>query len=188
MSTSPRSRPRRVDAERNRDTILAAARKALTESHATYVSMTEIARRAGVGVGTVYRNYPSRRQLLEAVFTDEVDRVCAQARAMCEDTPGEAFFQWLRSFFTFARSRTDVAVELISEIGLDTPLFRSDRARFCAAGQPLLEAAQAAGECGSRLDIGQILDALVWLARGPADNDHVQPIVDVFFKGLKATQ
>lgn len=177
-------RRQRLDAQRNRDRILAAAREAFTDGDASSVSMAEVARRAGVGVGTVYRHYPGRRHLLEAVFTDEVDAVCAQAAEVGGKSAAEALVAWLQQFFAFAYARNDVAIELISKIGLETAVFRNDRMRFCAAGLPLLEAAQHSGECGTRLDIGQILDVLVSIARLQGGIDHVQPMVDVFFDGL----
>jgi AcrR family transcriptional regulator len=74
LDRSP-SPPRRADAERNRDKILAAARAAFAEPDAQ-PSMAEISRRAGVGMATLYRNFPGRRELLEALYTDEVDAIC----------------------------------------------------------------------------------------------------------------
>ena len=185
MAAIVRPRRQRLDAQRNRDTILAAAREAFTSGDASSVSMAEVARRAGVGVGTVYRHYAGRRQLLEAVFTDEVEAVCAQATEVGGASPAEALVAWLQQFFGFAYARNGVAIELMSEIGVETEVFRNDRRRFSAAGQPLLEAAQQSGECGTRVDIGQILDVLVSIARLQWGGiDHVQPMVDVFFDGL----
>ena len=73
-----RSPSRRADAERNRGKVLAAARAAFADPGAE-VSMAEVSRRAGVGMATLYRNFPGRRELLEALYTDEVDAVCAAA-------------------------------------------------------------------------------------------------------------
>jgi AcrR family transcriptional regulator len=83
------SRPpaRRADAERNRDKILTAARSAFADPEAE-VSMAEVSRRAGVGMATLYRNFPGRRELLEALYTDEVDAVCqAAAAGRCRPAP-----------------------------------------------------------------------------------------------------
>ena len=82
-----RSTDRRADAERNRDKILAAARAAFADTSAQ-VSMAEISRRAGVGMATLYRNFPTRQELLEALYTDEVDAVCAAAATVDGETPG----------------------------------------------------------------------------------------------------
>ncbi|MBR7741850.1 TetR/AcrR family transcriptional regulator [Phycicoccus sp. BSK3Z-2] len=182
--TSSQRRPR-IDGQRNRAAVLAGAKTVFAARPDSYVSMADIARATGVGVGTVYRHFSSRSELLEAVFTEEVDRVCAQARPLDGRSPGASLEAWLRTFFAFARERNHVSLELIADIGVDTILFREDRSRFCAAGGPLLDAAQRSGEVGHRLDIGQVLDALVWLARGQGDDDHVRPIVEVFLAGLR---
>src|SRR5215470_6775119 len=89
---------KRADAERNRDKILAAARAAFADPAAD-VSMAEISRRAGVGMATLYRNFPGRRELLEALYTDEVDAVCEAAQYVDAETPGAALAAWLRRFF-----------------------------------------------------------------------------------------
>src|SRR5450755_2705614 len=85
---------RRAKAERNRDKILTVARAAFAEQDAE-VSMAEISRRAGVGMATLYRNFPSRRQLLEALYTDEVNAVCEAAGTAGGETPGAVLLAWL---------------------------------------------------------------------------------------------
>src|SRR6202453_3518791 len=91
---------RRADAERNRDKILAAARSAFADPGAE-VSMAEISRRAGVGMATLYRNFPGRRELLEALYIDEVNAVCEAAETPEAETPGAALTDWLQRFFAF---------------------------------------------------------------------------------------
>src|ERR1700751_621790 len=93
---------RRADAERNREKILAAARSAFADPGAE-ISMAEISRRAGVGMATLYRNFPGRRELLEALYTDEVDAICEAAEPIDDRTPGTALLAWLNgvsAFFT----------------------------------------------------------------------------------------
>src|SRR5215470_16169072 len=114
--TSP---ARRADAERNRDKILAAARTAFADPEAE-VSMAEIARRAGVGMATLYRNFPSRRELLEALFTDEVAAICEAARNDGE-TPGAILVEWLNRFFAFATAKHHVASELLAQSDRSNP-------------------------------------------------------------------
>src|ERR1700722_15649639 len=91
---------RRADAARNRDKLLAAARAAFADSEAE-VSMAEIARRAGVGMATLYRNFPGRRELLEALYTDQVDAICEATGTLDADTPGAVLAAWLHRFFAF---------------------------------------------------------------------------------------
>src|ERR1017187_10281374 len=91
---------RRAAAARNHDRILTAARPAFTAPDAE-VSMAEIARRAGVGMATLYRNFPGRRELLEALYIDEVNAVCEAAETLEAETPGALLMAWLHRFFAF---------------------------------------------------------------------------------------
>src|SRR5262250_1275955 len=107
MSTPPDQVPspaRRADAERNRDKILAAARSAFADPEAE-VSMAEISRRAGIGMATLYRNFPGRRELLEALFIDEVNAICQAARDVDGESPAAILTAWLHGFFGFVTSK-----------------------------------------------------------------------------------
>src|SRR5713226_8945397 len=89
------SRARRADAQRNAERLLAAAREVFAEQGPD-AALEEIARRAGVGIGTLYRHYPNRDALVEAVFRDRVEAAKARADAlMTSTTPGEALTEWL---------------------------------------------------------------------------------------------
>src|SRR2546423_10613483 len=110
--TEPSTPPRRADAQRNRDRILTAAREAFGEPGAE-VSMAEISRRADVGMATLYRNFPGRRELLEALYIDEVDAVCAAAQTLEAETPGALLMAWLHRFFAFFNSKHHVGSELL---------------------------------------------------------------------------
>src|ERR1700690_4115823 len=107
-----RSSARRADAERNRDKILAAARAAFAHADAQ-VSMAEVARRAGVGMATLYRNFPGRQELLEALYTDEVDAICNAAEVLKSEPSGEALLTWLHDVFAFFTSKRQVGAELL---------------------------------------------------------------------------
>src|ERR1035441_10138864 len=101
----PTSRPhvKRADAERNRGRILEAARAAFADPEAE-VSMAEISRRAGVGMATLYRNFPGRRELLEALYTDEVDAVCQAAETVDGETPAAVLMAWLHRVLDWKRT------------------------------------------------------------------------------------
>ncbi|WP_197383214.1 TetR/AcrR family transcriptional regulator [Mycolicibacterium mengxianglii] len=187
MAPDPQAIPqRRADATRNREKILVAARGAFDDPEAGDVSMAEVARRAGVGMATLYRNFPGRRQLLEAVLTDEVGEVCAAAAEINGQSAGDSFAIWTRRFFDFAFARNAIATELIFESGVvQNAFFTNDRARLCAAGLPLLAAAQASGEFRSDLDIGQMLDLIAAVARIRGNADHVRPIAEAALDGLR---
>jgi AcrR family transcriptional regulator len=175
---------RRADAERNRDRILAAARTAFADPEAE-VSMAEIARRAGVGMATLYRNFPGRRELLEALFTDKVDAICEAAGGEGE-TPGAVLIAWLQRFFAFATTKHHVASELLAQSDGDNPLFGESRARVLMAGRPLLAAAQRTHEVRDTLTLEQILDLIVAIASIHRDAHYVEPILQAALDGLRS--
>jgi len=148
---------RRADAERNRDKILDTARVAFAEPGAE-ISMAEISRRAGVGMATLYRNFPGRRELLEALYVDEVDAICVAAETVGGNSPGATLNSWLRRFVDFFASKHDIAVELLEQTDRDNPVFDNSRARVLAAGRPLLLAAQQSQEVRDDLTLEQVFD------------------------------
>jgi AcrR family transcriptional regulator len=175
---------RRADAERNRDKILAAARSAFTEPDAD-VSMAEISRRAGVGMATLYRNFPGRRELLEALYTDEVNAICQAADPLDGATPGAALAAWLHRFFAFSTSKRHIASELLEHTDSSNPMFDDNRTRVLAAGRPLLAAAQHTHEVRADLTLAQILDMVIAIARISGDASYVTPILRSALAGLR---
>jgi AcrR family transcriptional regulator len=187
MSTPPSqltSPARRADAERNRGKILAAARSAFADPEAE-VSMAEISRRAGVGMATLYRNFPGRRELLEALFTDEVNAICEAAETLDGQTPGVVLTAWLLRFFAFVTSKRHIASELLKHTDSSDPVFGSNRARVIAAAQPLLAAAQHAHEVRDNLTLEQILDMIVAIATIHGDTGYTGPILQTALDGLR---
>jgi len=177
---------RRADAERNRDKILAAARTAFADPDAE-VSMAEVSRRADVGMATLYRNFPGRQELLEALYTDEVNAVCEAAETINGETPGAALVAWLHRFFAFATSKRHIAAELLKQTDRSNPLFKNNRTRVIAAGRPLLAAAQHAGEVRDDLTLEQILDMIVAIATIHGDTGYTGPILQTALDGLRPT-
>jgi len=175
---------RRADAERNRDKILTAARTAFADPDAE-VSMAEISRRAGVGMATLYRNFPGRQELLEALYTDEVDAVCQAAETIDGATPGAALVAWLHRFFAFTTSKRHIAAELLKQTDWSNPLFRNNRTRVITAGRPLLAAAQHAGEVRDDLTLEQILDMIVAIATIHGGTGYTEPILQTVLDGLR---
>ena len=175
---------RRADAERNRDKILAAARTAFADPTAT-VSMAEISRRAGVGMPTLYRNFPGRRELLEALYADEVDAVCAAVEQVDGLPPAEALTTWLLAFFAFFANKRHIAAELLKHTDRADPIFGDNRARVIAAARPLLTAAQRAHEIRDDLTLEQILDMIHAIATIHGDTDYVEPILRTALDGLR---
>ena len=175
---------RRADAERNRDKILAAARSAFADPEAD-ISMAEISRRARVGMATLYRNFPGRRELLEALYTDEVNAVCRAAGAAGGETPGAILEAWLHRFFAFATGKRHIASELLEHTDRSDPLFEGNRARVIAAGRPLLAAAQRAHEIRDDLTLEQILDMVIAIATIHGETRYLEPILQAALDGLR---
>jgi AcrR family transcriptional regulator len=180
----PPAPTRRADAERNRDKILAAARTAFADPEAE-VSMAEISRRAGVGMATLYRNFPGRQELLEALYTDEVDALLEAAETIDGETPGATLVAWLHRFFAFTTSKRHIASELLKQTDRSNPLFKNNRARVMAAGRPLLAAAQDAGEVRGDLTLEQILDMIVAIGAIHGDTGYTEPILQAALDGLR---
>lgn len=182
-ANQPRSLTRRSDAERNRDKIITVARAAFADPEAD-VSMAEVSRRAGVGMATLYRNFPSRRELLEALYSEQVDAICKAAETAGGEGPGESLVVWLRQLFVFFATKRHIASELFKHTDSGNHVFRGGRARVIAAGQPLLAAAQQAREIRGDLVIEQVLDLIHAIATVHGDTSYTQPILQVAFDGL----
>lgn len=132
-------RPKRADARRNYEALVAAAREAFGE-RGTAASLEEIARRAQVGIGTLYRHFPTRRELLEAVYVDEVEALCRSAAELADLPPWDAFVAWINRFVAYVATKRALAEELV-----DSEVFRGCRTAIYAAGEPMLRRAQEAG-------------------------------------------
>jgi AcrR family transcriptional regulator len=96
--------------------------------------MAEVSRRGGVGMATLYRNFPGRRELLEALYTDEVEAAEA-AEATDDRTTGTALLAWLNRVFAFFTSKHEVGAELLKHSDRGNPSFGDGRARVLAAGR-----------------------------------------------------
>jgi AcrR family transcriptional regulator len=175
---------RRAAAARNRDRILTAARVAFADPEAE-ISMAEIARRAEVGMATLYRNFPGRRELLEAVYIDEIDALCDAALTVEGDTPGAAFVAWLRVVLAFVPTKRAIVSQLLEHTAHNDPLLHANRARALDAGRPLLKAAQQAAEIRGDLIFEQIIDMLNAIAKIPAGPDYLEPMFQTLLDGLR---
>jgi AcrR family transcriptional regulator len=138
-------RPMRADARRNHDRILAAAGTAIAQ-HGAEASLEEIARHAGVGSATLHRHFPSRQALLEAVFRDKVETLCAKARDLTAAAdPGHALVTWLRAVGAHAASNRGLAASLMRGARDGDPtLGPTCHTLIVNAGDKLLERARQA--------------------------------------------
>jgi AcrR family transcriptional regulator len=175
---------KRTDALRNRERVLQAAREAFAGGHAE-VSMAEIIRRSGVGSATLYRNFPSRRELLEAILDEELTDVCDAASTIAGDTAEARLTAWLRQLSDYVASKRPVVIELLEHVERTDTVLVTGRDRVLAAGAPLFAAAQEAGEITVAISLDQILDLIAAIAKIPCDADHREPILDVALAGLR---
>ncbi len=175
---------RRSDAERNRARILAAAHEAFADPDAD-VSMAEVARRSGVGSATLYRNFAGKQELLEALYRDEIDGVCAAAEQPDGDTPEDRLTNWLRRFYAYFTSKRPVATELLKHSSADDPMFTGGYARVIAAGRPLLKGAQRAGTVRKDLALEQVLHLIVAVAKIEGDERYREPMLQAVLDGLR---
>jgi AcrR family transcriptional regulator len=179
------ARPKRADARRNYDKVIAAARSAFTESGAE-TSLEGIARRAGVGIGTLYRHFPNRQALLEAVYVEEVERLAASASELEDLGPWEALTTWLEGFVEYMATKQALASELLDNVGPGAPLFTACRGCLYDAGGPLLERAQAAGVVRLDVDLPDVIHLVGGIAKmqttGP---ERVAHLLSIALDGLR---
>jgi AcrR family transcriptional regulator len=191
MSTSEASaqtlitRPKRADARRNYEKVLAAAREAFAEGGES-TALEEIARRAGVGIGTLYRHFPNRQALLEALYVDEVEEVCRSAAELDGTDPWEALTGWFEGFIGYLATKQALAAELLNYLDKDAALFQVCRASLFEAGEPLLKRAQDAGVVRPDVNIGEVIQMVVGIGKIPtSDPAQTEHILRVALDGLR---
>jgi AcrR family transcriptional regulator len=178
-------RPKRADALRNYEALIAAARGAFAEG-GTSTSLEEIARRAGVGIGTLYRHFPSRQDLLEAVYVGEVEALCQSAEDLAELEPWDALVAWLHGFIAYIATKQALAGALLDYLDRDADFFRGCRGAFYSAGEPLLARAQAAHVVRGDTNISEVIQMVSGIAKIPSgDPDQIRRILDMAIDGLR---
>jgi AcrR family transcriptional regulator len=178
-------RPMRADARRNYEKLIAAGRAAFTED-GTSASLEEIARRAGVGIGTLYRHFPSRQALLEAVYVEEVEALCRSADDLRDRDPWDALVAWLHRFVDYVGTKEALREELFAYIDHDADVFQHCHAMFYGAGEPLLARAQEAHVVRGDTDITDVVRMVAGIAKMPtATPEQVERILDMALDGLR---
>jgi AcrR family transcriptional regulator len=181
------ARPKRADARRNYDKVLAAAREAFAEGGEA-TSLEEVARRAGVGIGTLYRHFPNRQALLEALYVDEVEDVCRAAAELDGGDAWEALNGWLERFVAYVATKRALADEMLKYLDRSAPVFQASRESLYAAGEPLLKRAQEAGVVRSDVWIGDVISMVMSIAKLPtAEPAQTQHILRIALDGLRYT-
>jgi AcrR family transcriptional regulator len=179
------ARPKRADARRNYEKVLAAAREAFAEGGEA-TSLEEIARRARVGIGTLYRHFPNRQALLEALYVNEVEEVSRSAEQLGDLAPWEALNSWFERLIAYLGTKRALAAELTNYLDMDAPLFQSCRACLFEAGEPLLKRAQEAGVVRDDVQFSDVLHMVAGISKLPtADPKQVEHILRVALDGLR---
>jgi AcrR family transcriptional regulator len=178
-------RPKRADAQRNYGKVLHAAREAFAEGGED-TSLEEIARRAGVGIGTLYRHFPNRQALLEAVYVDEVEQVCRSAAELESAEPWQALNDWFERLISYLATKRALAAELLDYMGQDAQLFKICRTSLYEAGEPLLKRAQDAGVVRPDVTIADVIHLLVGIGKIPTNEpEQLDHILRIALDGLR---
>ncbi|MGW2823968.1 TetR/AcrR family transcriptional regulator [Streptomyces sp. NPDC001443] len=178
-------RPHRKDAARNFDALLTAAREAFAE-HGAEASLEDIARRANVGIATLYRNFPTRRALFESVYADEVNELCRVATEVVDELePWEALTAWLNRFAGYLVTKRAVREALEDE----SEIFLACRDSMYAAGGPLFERAQRAGAARPDMDFGDLLRLIAGItATSFVDDAQRDRVLAIALDGVRAAR
>ena len=179
----------RADAARNRDALLAAATKAFASS-AVEPSMRAIARGAGVGVATLYRHFPTRESLVDAVYRDQVHRLTHGAHELLErHPPAAAMRRWMDLFADWLATKHGMTGTLLAMIDADAIAHAETRTELLAAITCILEAGGASGELRTDVgaeDIAAQLVGIFAVAGNPQRRDQAARLLDLLMDGLAA--
>jgi AcrR family transcriptional regulator len=178
-------RPLRADAKRNRELLLAAAREAFTEKGSD-ASLEDIARRAEVGVGTLYRHFPSRQALLEGVYVEEVEALCRSAADFAGESSWDALTQWFNRFVDYVATKKALVDEMLATIGRDAPVFHTCHVAIFNAGEPLLERAKKDGAVRpdvELVDVIRLVSGITMIKN--AETDDIRRVLAMALDGLR---
>jgi AcrR family transcriptional regulator len=184
-STALAERPKRADARRNYDKLVTTAREVFAEQGSD-ATLEEISRRAGVGIGTLYRHFPARENLVEAAYLDGVEEICAAVAKHDGEDPWEALRGWLLEMVGFAATKRVLADEMFAYLDRGAPVFKSCSGAIYDAAEPLLKRAQAAGEVRDDVDITDVTKMVSGIAGlRTVERDQVERLVGIALDGLR---
>ncbi len=184
----PAARKPRADAQRNRERILEIAKEAFTRSGAN-ISLDDVAKQASVGAGTLYRHFPTRDALLEAVYRTEVEKLAAAERRLAATMPPlEALRAWMLLFVDYIETKQIIAPALNTLVGGPSKIFDASGDLIKGAIQALVKRAVKSGDIRSDLDPLDLLRALVGVANVASAPDWPQSarrLVDILLLGSR---
>ncbi len=184
-TAEPQARAMRADAKRNYDKVVAAARETFAENGSA-TSLEAVARRAGVGIGTLYRHFPTRQALLEAVYIGEVQELCSATQELLALPPWESFVALSHRLVTYLATKKALAHELMNYVDREAAFFKSCRADLFIAGEPVLRRAQEAKVVRADTNFTEIIQLVGGIAKieetAPGQREH---ILDIALDGLR---
>ncbi|MEP6798054.1 MAG: TetR/AcrR family transcriptional regulator [Lapillicoccus sp.] len=182
--TTGAQRPMRADARRNVEALLAAAREAFA-ADGRDASLEDVAKRAGVGIGTLYRHFPTRDDLIEAVYVEEVEAMVEAAHEALTAEAWPGLVQWLHRFVSYVGTKKALIEGLNRDPGT-SDVFAECRGLIHAAGRPLLVRAQADGVVRTDVEIEEVVRLVSGVA-GVAFPDEWQrdKVIDLAIDGLR---
>jgi AcrR family transcriptional regulator len=180
-------RPLRADARRNYDQIVNAARQTLLEQGSA-ASLEEIARRAGVGIGTLYRRFPNRLDLLEAVYREDVDTLRVQTDELLASLePWPAVEGWVNAFLGYAATKRALFTELVEAVGRDSALLTYSRSVINGTADAVLANGKAAGVVREDVDSSDVIRLIGGCSMmGVLDDAQQQRVVSIVLAGIRA--
>lgn len=180
-------RPLRADALRNREVLITAA-GAVFSAQGADVPLEDIARQAGVGIGTLYRHFPTRDSLVEAVYRHEVEVLCERADQLLNTLPpDQALEEWMQLFVRHVATKRGMLSVLKPMLNSNAAFFAATKERATAAATRLLEAGVAAGTVRADVDGGDLLRAVggVCMSTDQDGSDASSRLVGLLFDGLR---
>jgi len=184
----PVLRKPRADAQRNRESILEAAKQAFTRFGAN-ASLDDIAKQAGVGAGTLYRHFPTRDALIEAVYRSEVEKMAAAERQFAATmAPMDALRAWMLLLVDYIAAKQIIAPALNSVVGGPSKLYEGSRAQIQGAIDALVKRAVRSGEVRRDLDPSDLLRALIGVSHvtyGPGWEQSARRLVEILVAGSR---
>ena len=186
--SQPARRKPRTDAQRNRERILEVAKRAFTRSGAN-TSLDDIAKEAGVGPGTLYRHFPTRDALIEAVYRTEVEKLAAAEQKFAETMPPiEALRAWMLLFVDHIATKQIIAPALNTYVGGPSKLYEGSRGQIQRAINALVKRAITSGDIRKDLDPFDLLRALIGvssISSGPDWQQSARRLVDILISGSR---
>ena len=186
--SKPAGRKLRSDAQSNRQRILEVAKQAFTRSGAN-ASLDDIARTAGVGPGTLYRHFPTRAALMEAVYRNEVERLAAAAPELAAKLPAvEALRAWMLSFVDYIATKQIIAPALNTPVGSHSKALEACYGRIWEAIRGLVKRAIKSGDIRKDLDAVDLLRALIgvsYVSAVPDWRQSARRLVDILISGSR---